>query len=101
MKSGDELTVSLPVYAEYLIRVKVTDEMIGDDGEVDFDLVMDEAYDNLPSGLCYGCSTGNSGIGFRERHSVSLELDDSPEVHYILDEDGNTVWGDPSKKLGW
>lgn len=100
-KVGDEFTVCLPVWAEYSIKVKLTEEMIGGDGEPDFDLVMDEAYENVPSGLCYSCSTGNTGAGWRDSSPVSLDLGEQPEVRYIFDSNGETVYGDPQQKLGW
>ena len=92
------ITVYLPVWAEYAIDVEVSDETF-EAGE--FDEAIDQAYELLPSGLCYGCSTGNSGGGWTKRAPVNLELGDSPEVRYIMDEDGNTVWGNPNDKLGW
>ena len=98
----ETLTVYLPVWAEYAIRVKVTDEMRDAEGEVDYDLVIDEAYNVLPSSsLCYGCSTGNSGASWSDRSPISLELGDDPEVRYIMDDKGKTVYGDPTAKLGW
>ena len=83
------------------MTVKITDEMRDESGEIDLDLVMDEAYDKLPSGLCWHCSTGNTGAGFRERSEVYLALADQPEIHYITDADDKVVWGDPNEKLGW
>jgi hypothetical protein len=95
---GDEVTAALPLWAEYTVRVKVTEDMVGEDGEVDYDLVLDEVYSQIPSGLCHHCSTGNSGAGWSERSPVYLELSEDPEVLYILGPDDKPVWGDPGKK---
>lgn len=100
-KVGDVLTVYMPVWAEYTFRVEVTEEMVDEDGEADIDLVIDEAYGNKPSGLCYGCYTGNTGVDWRDRSSINLKLNDVAEVRYVTDEEGNVVWGDPMQKLGW
>lgn len=93
-----KITFYLPVWAEYSVTVDVEDEAFKNE---EFDDAVDEAYDNLPTGLCYGCSTGNSGAGWGTPSSVNLELGDAPEVKYALDEDGNVVWGDRDAKLGW
>jgi hypothetical protein len=92
------VTFHLPVWAEYAITVGVEDEAFAND---EFDDAMDEAYDKLPAGLCHGCSTGNTGVGWSRRSEVTLELGDSPEAMYALDEDGNVVWGDRDAKMGW
>lgn len=97
---GDIITVVLPVYAEYSIRVPLTQEMIEDD-VVNYDEVIDAAYEQLPSGLCHQCSTGNSGAGWGMDSPVYLELGDNPEAQYVMDESGKTVWGDFDAKLGW
>ena len=70
MKAGDKIKVALPIWAEYTVRVEVTDEMIDDDGDVDYDAVMDEAYSRIPSGLCHHCSTGNSGAGWLDESQI-------------------------------
>jgi hypothetical protein len=101
METGDKLTVSFSVWAEYTVKVELTDEIIGEDGEVDFDVVMDEAYNNLPGGLCHQCSTGNSGAGWGQESPVYLELGEDPEVKYILGPDGKAVYGDPDKPTSW
>jgi hypothetical protein len=100
METGDELTVALPVYAEYTVRVELTDEML-DNGEVDYEAVIEEAYNQLPSGLCHGCSTGNTGMGWGSPSPVNLELGDDPEVKYILGPDGKAVYGDPDSPSTW
>lgn len=102
MNTGDVVTVALPVYAEYTVRVELTEEMARAVNENDdWDEVMDAAYDQLPSGLCHGCTTGNSGVGWLDESPVYLEMGESPEVHYIMDSRGNDVYGDHDKKLGW
>lgn len=93
-----KIKVFLPVWAEYSVDVEVSDEAFAAE---EFDDAIDQAYDLLPAGLCYGCSTGNSGVGYSTRSPVNFEIGDSPEVRYAVDEDGNTVWGDPDTKLGW
>lgn len=98
---GETITVFLPVYAEYSIRVEVTAEMQEENSDVDMNAVIDAAYDQIPSGLCYQCSTGNSGVGWGNTSPLSLELNNEPEAKYALDEAGNTVWGDPDAKVGW
>ncbi len=95
---SEEITVHMPVWTEYAIRVEVSDE---DFKNGDFDNAIDEAYEKLPSGLCHGCSTGNTGVGWGTKSEVYLELGDSPEAQYAIDKDGNVVWGDIDAKLGW
>jgi hypothetical protein len=92
------ITFHLPVWASYAIDVEVSDEAFAND---DFDEAMDDAYDKLPTGLCYGCSTGNTGGGWGSHPEVTLELGDAPEVQYAVDEDGNVVYGDIDAKMGW
>lgn len=101
MNVGDEITVHMPVYAEYSVTVKVTEDMMGEDDDSTMDNVLDAAYEDLPAGLCHGCSTGNTGVGWGTPSPVYLELGDNPEAKYAIDNDGNTVWGDPEKPLGW
>lgn len=93
-KEGDKVTAYLPVYAEYAVHVTITGEMLEENGDVDYDLVLDEAYAGVPSSICAHCS----GWG----QNWNLECDGSEaEVQYVDDESGNTVWGDSKKKLGW
>ena len=98
MSEMHEITVYMPVWTEYAIRVEVSDEDFRND---DFDQAIDDAYEKLPGGLCYGCSTGNTGGGWGTRSEVYLELGDCPEAKYAVDEHGNVVWGDRDSKLGW
>lgn len=99
---GDVITVCLPVWAEYSIRVTVTEEMLEEnEGGVDMDAVLEEAYDQLPSGLCHQCSTGNTGAGWGQESAVYLEIGATPEPKYAMNEEGKTVWGDPDEKMGW
>lgn len=90
-----KVIVYLPVFAEYSVAVD-TDEVATIEGEPDWDEVLDKAYNELPSGLCIQCSGGAYTYS-----KASLELGSEPEARYIMDEDGNTVWGDPDAKLGW
>lgn len=91
--ASKEYTVYFPVYAEVSVQVTVDlDEL--EDQEDAVDVAIDQAYDNLPRGICAQCS------GWGKKHSI--ELDPSvAEAQYAEDEDGQTVWGDPDKKLGW
>ena len=98
MSDSEIITVYLPVWTEYAVRVEVSGE---DFRNGDFDSAIDDAYEKLPSGLCYGCSTGNTGSGWGKPSEVILELGDSPEARYATDKDGNVVWGDSAAKLGW
>jgi hypothetical protein len=100
MDIGDELEACFPAWAEYRVRVKLTDEMLKD-GEVDYDAVMEEAYNNLPGGLCHQCTTGNTGVGWGETSPVYLEIGEDPEVKYILGPDGKAVYGDPDCPVTW
>ena len=95
-KVGDEVTAYIPVYAEYAIRITLTEEMLeeGDEGEVNIDLVMDEAYAEVPSDVCAHCS------GWGQEWSLACSGSEG-EILYITDESGKEIYGDSSKKLGW
>lgn len=93
-KEGDEVTAYIPVYAEYAVRVTITGEMLEENGDdVDYDLVLDAAYAQVPS-VCAQCS------GWGQKWSLEMDSTEG-EVQYVADESGNTVWGDSQKKLGW
>lgn len=92
-KEGDKVTAYLPVYAEYAVQVTITGEMLEENGgNVDYDLVLDAAYAEVPASICAHCS----GWGKK----WNLECDGSEaEIQYVADEAGNTVWGDSQGKL--
>lgn len=93
MELGDVITVVMPVYAEYSVRVAVTEEILGEGDEETMDALLDEAYEQIPSGLCHQCSTGNTGASWGTESPVYLELGDDPEAKYAIDATGKTVWG--------
>ena len=88
-----EYTVYFPVYSEYAITVTADPDSYADEEEM-VDALIEAGYDNMPGDICAQCS--GWGRGWHLEFSA-----DGVESHYINDEEGKTIWGDPQKKLGW